>query len=153
MWPYPTICEVERRQSVLLRPLPAPPQRTTTHAERLAPNLPASLGDLVPDPLSHLDGAVADLTREGHDLADNELGDGARVGEGGVEDGDTRTCGGEEVDLVGADAEATDHEELSRIIPVSLYSLFLFRKRERLTEGTSPMTRAVTLVLLLIPTA
>lgn len=83
-----------------------------THTEGLSPNLPASLGDLVPDAFPHLPRAIAELTAEGDNLGDDELGDRARVGEGRVEDGDSCFGGGEEVDLVGSDAEAADDEEL-----------------------------------------
>jgi hypothetical protein len=52
------------------------------------------------------------LTREGDDLADDELGDRTRVGKGRVEDGDSGLGGGLEVDLVGSDAETADGKEL-----------------------------------------
>jgi len=84
----------------------------TTHTEGLSTNLPASLGDLVPDTLPHLASTIAELTAEGDNLGDDELGDGARVGEGRVEDGDSGLSGGEKVDLVGSDAEAADDEKL-----------------------------------------
>ena len=80
--------------------------------QRLAPDLPTALGDLVPDPFTHLAGPVTELTREGDDLADDEFGDGTRVGKGRVEDGDPGLCGGLEVDLVGPDAETSDRQEL-----------------------------------------
>jgi hypothetical protein len=52
------------------------------------------------------------LTREGDDLADDELGDRTRVGKGRVEDGDSGLGGGLEVDLVGSDTETANGEEL-----------------------------------------
>jgi hypothetical protein len=80
--------------------------------ERLASDLPAALGHLVPDTLLELARAVRELTRERNDLADDEFGDGARVGKGRVEDGDTLLGRAVEVDLVRPDAEAADDEEL-----------------------------------------
>jgi hypothetical protein len=78
----------------------------------LASDLPASLGDLVPDPFSHLSRPVGELTREGDDLADDELGDRPRVGKGRVENGDSGLGSGLEVDLVGSDTETANGEEL-----------------------------------------
>jgi hypothetical protein len=62
--------------------------------------------------LPHLGAAVQELTGEGDDFANDELGDRAGVGEGGVEDRDTVLGGVDKVDLVGADAEAADGAEL-----------------------------------------
>jgi len=63
---------------------------TVTHdTEGLSSNLPASLGDLVPNTLPHLPGSIRELPRETDDLGENELGDRPRVGEGRVEDGDS----------------------------------------------------------------
>lgn len=81
--------------------------------QRLAPDLPTSLGHLVPDPFAHLPRPIAELTREGDDLADDEFGDRTRVGKGRVEDGDTRLGSGFEVDLVRPDTETSDRQELS----------------------------------------
>ena len=85
-----------------------------TYAESLSPDFPAALRDLVPDAFPHLARAVAQLPRERNDLGDDEFGDGARVGERRVEDGDTGAGGGEQINLVGTDAEAADDEELRR---------------------------------------
>lgn len=52
------------------------------------------------------------MAGETYDLCDGELGDGARVAEGGVEDGYAELRGGLEVDLVGADAETADYYEV-----------------------------------------
>lgn len=84
----------------------------TNNTERLTPDLPAALGDLVPDTLPHLSRSVGELARQADDLGHDELGDGPRVREGRVEDGDTGRSGGLEVDLICSDAEATDGEEL-----------------------------------------
>jgi hypothetical protein len=60
----------------------------------------------------HFGGAVGELAGEADDLADYELGDGAGVGEGGVEDADAVGGGVGEVDLVRADAEAADDDQV-----------------------------------------
>lgn len=52
------------------------------------------------------------MSGQGNDFGNDELSDGARVGEGGVEDGDTSVGGIGEVDLVGADTEAADDNEV-----------------------------------------
>jgi hypothetical protein len=59
-----------------------------------------------------LHAAVRELARQTDDLGDGEFGDGARVGEGRVEDGYAELCGRLEVDLVRADAEAADNDEV-----------------------------------------
>jgi len=60
----------------------------------------------------HLIGSIAELTSEGDDFGNDELGDTAGVGEGGVEDGDTIAGSVIEVDLVGTDTEAADDEQV-----------------------------------------
>lgn len=82
------------------------------NTQSLASNLPALGADLVPGASVHLVGSIAKLTGKNDDLGDDQLSDTARVGEGGVEDGDTILGGELEVDLVGADTEATDDEEV-----------------------------------------
>jgi hypothetical protein len=84
----------------------------TDNAQSLAADLPAALGDLVPDALTHLTSAVGELPGEADDFGEDELGDGARVGERRVEHGDTGVSGGGKIDLVGSDTEASDGEEL-----------------------------------------
>ena len=83
-------------------------------SQRLASDLPTPLGNLVPDPFPHLPRTIAELTGEGDDLADDEFGDGSRVGKGRVKDGDSGSSSGIEVDLVGPDTETTDGKELNR---------------------------------------
>lgn len=84
----------------------------TNNTQSLASNLPALGADLVPCTTVHLVGSVAELTGEGDDLRDDQLSDTARVGERGVEDGDTILGSKLEVDLVGTDTEAADDEEV-----------------------------------------
>lgn len=84
----------------------------TNNSQGLASNLPALGADLVPCTTVHLVGSVAELTGEGDDLSNDKLSDTARVGEGGVEDGDTVFGSKLEVDLVGTDTEAADDEEV-----------------------------------------
>ncbi len=82
------------------------------YSEGFTPYLPAALGLLVPEACTQLRGALKELARENDELGHDKLGDGARVGEGRVEDRDTRQRSGLEIDLVGADAEASNNKEL-----------------------------------------
>jgi hypothetical protein len=123
MCPYPTIY-TRNYQSRLHRV-----RARATHTEGLASNLPASLGDLVPDSLPHLPRPVAQLSGESDDLGNDELGDGTRVGEGGVEDCDTGAGGSEEIDLVRSDTEASNNEELSEKVNSVKTTRPLFRER------------------------
>lgn len=61
----------------------------------------------------HLVGAVTELAGEGDNLSDDELGDTARVTEGRIEDGNAMVRGKLEIDLVGADTEAADGDEVA----------------------------------------
>ena len=70
-------------------------------------------------------GSIAKLTGEGNDLADNKLGDTARVGEGGVEDGDTMAGSEIEVDLVGTNAEAANDQQVLGLLEDLLTQLGL----------------------------
>lgn len=80
--------------------------------QSLASNLPALGADLVPGASVHLVGSIAKLTGKNDDLGDDQLSNTARVGEGGVEDGNTILGGELKVDLVGTDTEAADDEEV-----------------------------------------
>lgn len=60
----------------------------------------------------HFCRTVGELAGEEDDFGYDELGDGAGVGEGGVEDGDAGPGGIGEVDLGGANAEAANREEV-----------------------------------------
>lgn len=81
-------------------------------AERLTPDLPALVGDLVPGSTVHLIAAVAELAGEDNNLADDQLGHGAGIAERGVEHAYSVACGVLEVDLVGADAETPNDDEI-----------------------------------------
>jgi hypothetical protein len=52
------------------------------------------------------------LSREGNDLGNDQFGDGSRVGEWRVEDGNTLFGGMGQVDLVGTDTETPDDDQL-----------------------------------------
>lgn len=52
------------------------------------------------------------MTGESDDFGDCEFGYGSRIGEGGVEDGNSELSSGFEVDLVCANAEAADDCEI-----------------------------------------
>lgn len=60
----------------------------------------------------HLVGAIAQLTGKHDHLTNDQLGNTARVAEGGVEDRNTLFSGILEIDLVGTDTEATDDDEV-----------------------------------------
>ena len=53
-----------------------------------------------------------DAAQQHDDFGQHQFGDAAGVGEGGVEDRDATSGGGGEVDLIGADAEAADGEQV-----------------------------------------
>lgn len=82
-------------------------------AQCFTTDLPAAPGLLVPETLAHLPATLEVLSSESDDLGNDELSDGARVREGGVEDGNASFGGGGEVDLVCADAEAADDKQLN----------------------------------------
>ena len=54
----------------------------------------------------------AELTRQRNDLAQDHLCDATGVGKGRIKDRDATDIGGVQIDLVGADAEATDREQI-----------------------------------------
>ncbi len=83
-------------------------------AERAAADLVAAGRRLVPDARVHLQRLLRQPPRQRDDLADDELDDAARVGVRRVEDRDAPLRGRGEVDLVGADAEAADRQQVRR---------------------------------------
>ena len=87
----------------------------TDDAERLAADLVRADRDLPPFPLVHFARAVAELTRERDDLADDQLGDAAGVAEWRVEDRNAAVVRVFEIDLVGPDAEAAEGDEARRV--------------------------------------
>ena len=60
----------------------------------------------------HFEGAFRHLAGKGDDLANDQLRDGATVGEGAVEDADPVGSSVGEINLVCADAEAADGDEV-----------------------------------------
>jgi hypothetical protein len=86
------------------------------NAEELAPHLVAPLRHLEPGAAVALHAAVAKLARERDDLADHELGDRARVGEGRVKDRDAARLGKRQVHAVRPDAKAADAQQLRRVL-------------------------------------
>ena len=82
------------------------------YAQCLSSDLPALGAHLVPGPSVHLNAAVTQLTCECDDLANDELGDRTRVREGRVEDADSMRRGVLEIDLVRADAEAANDNQV-----------------------------------------
>ena len=70
-----------------------------------------SLADLSQPPSMRGDGAREDAAQQHDDLADDEFGDAAGVGERRVEHRNAEPLGRVEIDLVGADAEAADGDQ------------------------------------------
>lgn len=86
---------------------------TVSHnSERLAADLPALGANLVPGTVVHLHGAIAELTGEDNDLTDYQFSDRTRVAEWRVEDADSMLRGVVQVDLVSANAETTNSDEV-----------------------------------------
>lgn len=78
----------------------------TDDTKRLSPDLPTSFRNLVPDAGSHFPGSIDQLSGESNDFRNDKFCNGTGIREGGVKDGYTVSCGMQEVDLIGADAEA-----------------------------------------------
>ena len=70
------------------------------------------LADLSQTPCVHPLGLLRQPSRQGDDLADHQLDDAAGVGVRRVEDRDAALGGAGQVDLVGADAEAADRDQV-----------------------------------------
>ena len=83
-------------------------------AERAAADLVAALRRLVPDAGVHLLGLLGQPAGQHDDLADHQLHDAAGVGVRRVEDRDAALGRRDQVDLVGADAEAADRQQVGR---------------------------------------
>lgn len=64
----------------------------------------------------HFVGAVTQLAGKANDLANDQLGNTAGVAERRVEDSNTLFGGILEVDLVGTNAEATDHNQVLSLL-------------------------------------
>lgn len=60
----------------------------------------------------HLLVAIAQLSRQEHNLGNDELSNRARVGEGRVKDGNSLGSGVLEIDLVGTDTETSNDAQL-----------------------------------------
>src|ERR1044072_3577054 len=77
-------------------------------AESLSPHLVAVVGRLVPTALMGGVGACDDPAQQDDDLADHQFCHAPRVGKWCVEYGNPAAADGIDVDLIGADAEASD---------------------------------------------
>ena len=88
----------------------------TDDTEHAATYLVRVVGRLVPPSGVHVHALVAEVPVEADDLGDRQLGDAACVRERAVEHGDTAAACRAEVDLVGADAEAADREEVGHAL-------------------------------------
>ena len=83
-------------------------------AERAAAHLVGALGGLVPHAVVHQRVLLRQPPGERDDLGDRQLDDGAGVGERRVEHRDAAPGRGGQVDLVRADAERADGEQVGR---------------------------------------
>jgi hypothetical protein len=83
-----------------------------THTESLATDFVAVGRDLLPVSLVHLQVPVTQLSRKEDDLSNDQLCDGAGVGEGRIEDSDTLLSSVLEIHLIRADTEASNDTEL-----------------------------------------
>ena len=84
----------------------------TDDAKGLASDFVTTLGRLVPLALMQLLDAIAHVPSEYYYLRENQLGDASGVGEGRIEYGNTKAVRGLQIDLVCADTEATDAEQM-----------------------------------------
>ncbi|MNJ46667.1 hypothetical protein D3C77_418020 [compost metagenome] len=82
-------------------------------AELLAAGFHRAVGELLPDAAMALGVLLGDAAQQQQYLPEHQFGHGAGVGEGGVEDGNAAYVGGIQRDLVGADAEAADGDQLA----------------------------------------
>lgn len=78
----------------------------------LSANLPASAAHFIPRSLVHLHRAVAQLSRQRDNLADDQLSNTAGVAEWRVENRNAVVSGILQVDLVRSDAETADGDEI-----------------------------------------
>ena len=85
-------------------------------AQRAAAHLVAALRRLVPHAVVHALGLLGQPARQHDDLGDHQLDDAAGVGVRRVEDRDAALGRGGQVDLVGADAEAADRQQVRRVL-------------------------------------
>ncbi len=83
----------------------------TNDAERLAANLEAVIGRLVPAPLMGGIGPSDDPAKQEDDLADHQFRHAAGIGERRIEDRNAAAARGIDIHLVGADTEATDCDQ------------------------------------------
>lgn len=60
----------------------------------------------------HFKRSIAELSCEGDDFGNDQLGNTAGVGKGRVEDGNSTASSVVEVDLVGSDTEASDDNQI-----------------------------------------
>ena len=92
-------------------------------------------GRLVPDAVVHPLGLLGQPAGQGDDLADHQLHDAAGVGVRRVEDRDAALGRRRQVDLVGADAEAADRQQVGRGVEHLLGDVVL----ERIPSRSTPV--------------
>lgn len=93
--------------------------------ENLPPNLPAFRANLVPRPTVHFHGAVSELAGKNDDFPDNQLRYATRVREGRVEYSYSLLRGIVQIHLVRADTEASNNEQVLRLLEDLLVELRL----------------------------
>ena len=79
--------------------------------ERSPSDFVSTAGAFSPDAFVEFTASIPESSVEGHDLRDGEFGDAAGVGEWSVEHREPPSCRVPKIELVGADAEATDRHQ------------------------------------------
>src|SRR6266550_1842918 len=111
-------------------------------AQRATAYLVRAVGRLVPDARMHQGVLVREPPGQRDDLGDRELDHAAGVGERRVEDGDAPLRGCLQVDLVGADAERADREQLGRGVQDALRDVRLGADAQQ-GDRTDPVDQLV----------
>lgn len=80
--------------------------------QSLSTHLPTLTTDLIPQPLLHLQRPLDILPTQRNNLTNHQLGHTPRIRKGRIEDGDAAFARILEIDLVGADAETADADQV-----------------------------------------
>jgi hypothetical protein len=82
-------------------------------SQRLTPDFPTLVAHFVPRAIVHFVASVSDLSRQRNDLAYHQLGYAAGVAEGRIEHANAMLGGIFQVDLVRANAETADDNQVA----------------------------------------